>query len=34
MEAPNPLRKLLGLLLLLSTAGLVPVIALFRALFG
>ncbi len=34
MTTTKPLRKLLGMLLLLSTAGLVPLIALFQTLFG
>jgi hypothetical protein len=34
MTIPKPLRKLTGMLLLLSTAGLIPWVALFRTLFG
>ncbi len=34
MGKPTPLRKFLGMLLLLSTAGLIPLVSLIQTLFG
>jgi len=34
MDRPSPLRKFIGMLLLLSTAGLIPLVSLIQTLFG
>ncbi len=34
MTLPKPLRKIVGMTLLLATAGLIPWVAFFHTLFG